>query len=275
MQIIDPPNRFVSCFKGKLVYEIKLTTSTPDPYSVYNIKSLLRLKDKAAFAELIGVVVDKAGKQLTSYLIDLPQSYSRFAPLTRTQGLPWKYREELAKQLVQAVIDVHTYGLVIGTKIGFAYPILIAKTNRIRFWDFNERFGLGIRGNHYYPPEFAYLSEQATPNGSFKAPKVTSKTDLFRLGMPLWTLAENSPSPCCNPLCIRERCDLQTRPCLHVDPITLPELPASIPQYEEQLLWSYGRLPDRALSNQGPSMTLTSRGGPLALLAASSCARVQ
>ena len=64
MQIIDPQNRFVSCFKGKLVYEIKFTTSTPDPYSVYNIKLLLRLKDKAAFAELIGVVVDKLGSSL-------------------------------------------------------------------------------------------------------------------------------------------------------------------------------------------------------------------
>ena len=236
MQMIDPPNRFVSCFKGRLVYEIKFRTATPDLYSVYNIKSLLRLKEKAAFAELIGVVVDKAGKQLKSYLIDLPQSYVRFAPLTRTQGLSWKYHEELAKQLVQAVMDVHTHGLVIGTKIGFAYPILIAKTNRIRFWDFNERFGLGITEHHYYPPEFSYLSEQSSPNGSFKAPKVTSKTDLFRLGMLLWALAENSPSSCCNPLCIRERCDLQTKPCLHGDPITLPELPASVPQYYKDIV---------------------------------------
>ena len=236
MQMIDPPNRFVSCLKGRLVYEIRFTTSTPDPSSVHNIISLFQLKEKAAFAELMGVVVDEAGKQLKSYLIDLPQPYRRFRSLTRAQGITWKYREELAKQLVQAITDAHTHGIVIGTKIGFAYPILIAKTNRIRFWDFNERFALGLREKHYYPPEFAYLSEQSTPIDSFEAPKVTTRTDLFRLGMLLWALAENSPSSCCNPLCIRERCDLQSRPCLHVDPITLPELPASIPQYYKDIV---------------------------------------
>lgn len=68
---------------------------------------------------------------------------------------------------------------------------------------------------------------------------VTSKMDMFHLGLLVWLLAESKPITRASPVCMRrgcvtlgeEACDLS-----HVEPIALPQLPESIPRYYRDIV---------------------------------------
>ena len=238
IQLLDPPNRFTSCLNGDFVYEIKFTGSIPDADLVYTIKVLHCLGGRAGFARLVGVVTDAAGKQLKSYLVDFPHSYRRVAQLTQDGHIPWRYREEWARQLLMAVSDAHAHGFVIG-KFGFSSPILVDSTDCIRFWEVKEVFDPELEIGCYYPPEFHYLNDTSTAIPEKTPATITTKTDLYRLGMLLWTLAENVPCSRVSPVCMREGCDQTSDGCSkesHLRPIALPELPESIPQYYKDIV---------------------------------------
>ena len=72
------------------------------------------------------------------------------------------------------------------------------------------------------------------------SPYVTSKTDIFHLGLMLWLLAENKPETHASPVCRRRGCNRReekgkdennTCDLSHAEPIALPPLPESIPKY--------------------------------------------
>ena len=236
VQMIIPPYRFVSCFRGRLVSEIKLTESMLDLELLYTIKALHLLRGRSGFATLIGLVVDSTGTQLKSYITDLEEPYRWFRQVKSVQGLPWHRRENWAKQLIQALCDIHARGLVLGGSITSPNPRVIESTDHIRIQYFEPRWVVGIKVNCNYPPEFRYLKTISAMDIGSEAPYTTSKADLFALGQQLWVLAEDSPSKHINPLCIRNRCDGKSEACSHDDPIELPDLGDNVPQYYKDIV---------------------------------------
>lgn len=213
IEMLDPPNRFASCIKGRFVYEIKFSGSLPNAELLYNVQALHCMSGIPGFAKFLGIVVDRAGKYLKSYLIDLPQRSCRFDLILHKKNIPWSRREKWARQLVNAVRHVHAKGLVIGTQNGFSAPVVLESSDNIEFWAFKKTFELGCHVDCYYPPECSHLQEVSPTAREAESPAITSKTDIFQLGLLLWILAENVTLSSGSPVCIREGCKLRGESC--------------------------------------------------------------
>jgi hypothetical protein len=234
IEMLDPPSRFAACINGMLVYETKFACSVPSSELLYNIQLLHCMNGVCGFAKLVGIVVDTTGKHLKSYLIEFPRARWSVEQVTQDQSIPWKRREKWAKQLVQGVSQIHSKGFVVGTLCSSRSPVLIDSPDCVQFWCFKRKFAMGYRGVSYYPPEFRHFRSVSPTTSEAKGPNVTSKTDVFHLGLILWLLAENVSRTHNSPVCMREGCNAQVGPFCdksHVDPIALPRLPESIPQY--------------------------------------------
>ncbi|KAI4136923.1 MAG: hypothetical protein L6R39_007559, partial [Caloplaca ligustica] len=234
IQILDPPYRFASCVDGRLVYEVKNNSSIPNPDWVYNIRVLHCLDGVPGFAKLVGVVVDASERYLKSYLIEFPKAQWKLEQVTQYRLIPWVRREKWAKQLVQAVSDIHFRGLVIGAFYGSWSPVIIEGSDHIQFWNFKKTFEPTRKLRCYYPPEFLYLRGTSPTMRQAESPASTSKTDLFHLGLLLWLLVENVPLSCASPVCVKEGCNMEGDFCCnisHAEAVTLPDLPEDIPAY--------------------------------------------
>lgn len=113
---------------------------------------------------------------------------------------------------------------------------VIDDTDSVRFWSFKERFIPGRTTGAYYPPEFRYVRNTSPLVKEADLPCVTTKTDIFHLGMLLWLLAENKPETHASPVCRRLQCNTRrekddTCDLSHAEPVALPPLPDSIPKY--------------------------------------------
>ena len=239
IQMLDPPYRFASCLDGRLVYEVRNHTCIPNPEWVYNIKVLHCLKGVRGFAKLVGIVVDASGRHLKSYLIEFPMAHWKLEQVTQNRLIPWVRREKWAKQLVQAISDIHSRGFVIGAFFGSWSPVLIEGSDSIQFWKFKKTFEPTRSIRCYYPPEFLYLRGASSTMREVESPASTSKTDLFHLGLLLWLLAENVPLSRASPVCIKEGCNLKGDFCCmesHMEAVALPDLPEDVPQFYKAIV---------------------------------------
>jgi serine/threonine protein kinase len=225
-----------------LVYEIKFARSLLSYEHLYNIQLLRCMDDVPGFAKLVSVVINTSGNYLKSYLIGFPGMNSLFLSNEVVQGrlIPWKRREKLARQLVEAVRQVHFKGFVMGGLMSSQARILIDSSNCLHFWEFKKKFRMGYRRGCYYPPEFRHYQYLSRSTTEAECPNVTPKTDIFHLGMALWYIAEGFPRGRVSPVCMREGCDTQPS-CFcsdesHIDPIVLPSLSESIPQYYRDIV---------------------------------------
>ena len=239
VQMLDPPYRFASCLNGRLVYEEKNFSSIPNPEWIYNIQVLQCMNGVPGFAKLVGIVVDASHRHLKGYLVELPKVHCKLEQATRDRSIPWVRREKWAKQLVQAVSQVHSRSLVVGAFFGSWSPVLIEGSDTIQFWKFKKFFEPTRRTRCYYPPEFLHLYGGASSSTYEDAPASTSKTDLFHLGMLLWLLAANVPLSRVNPACSMEGCNLEGDTCSqkhHAEASNLPDLSEDIPQYYKNMV---------------------------------------
>ena len=239
VQMLDPPHRFASCLDGRLVYEVRFTDSIPNPEWIYNIQVLHCLKGVPGFAKLVGIVVDVSQRHLKSYLIEFPRALWKLDQVTQDHLIPWIRREKWAKQMVQALSDIHSKGFVVGAFFGSWSPLLIEGSDCIQFWRFKKAFEPTRRLRCYYPPEFLYLHGASPTMREVESPASTSKTDLFHLGLLLWLLAENVPLSRASPVCIKEGCNLEGDFCYlesHMEAVALPDLPEHIPQYYKTIV---------------------------------------
>ena len=134
---------------------------------------------------------------------------------------------------------MHAHGFVVGGLGRWLAPF-IDDTDSVQFWTFKERFKTGHAVGAYYPPEFLYVRAMPPEMDEVDSPYVTSKADIFQLGMLLWLLAENKPQTHASPVCGRMRCNGHGRKgedrdnncdLSHAEPIALPRLPESAPKY--------------------------------------------
>lgn len=237
IELLDPPNRFLSCLSGKVVFETMFARTIPSSGLLYTIKVLYCLRHHPAFAKLIGVVTNESQTQLVSYLIEFPMAQSRLQDKMRDPTIPWQRREKWARQLVEGVAMVHSKGYVVGNLLSPWVPVVIDESDCVQFWYFRQKFIVGRGEGGYYPPEFHHLKHYPTSIAEADSPNLTSKTDMYHLGLLLWLLAENKPRSHRAPLCIRRQCSGQTD-CenRHFSRIALPSLPETVPQYYREIV---------------------------------------
>ena len=237
IELLDPPSRFASSVNGMLVFETKFARSEPSAELLYNIRVLHCMNGCPGFAKLVGIVVDDTVEHLKSYLIEFPKARWTLAGATEARSIPWKDREQWAKQLVSGVDQLHSLGFVVGT-LGTSRAPVLDNSDSVLFWSFRERFSMGYRIGSLYPPEFLRFRNSSPTIHENQSARVTSKADIFHIGQLLWLLAENSPRTNNSPICIRERCN-ERGVCSknsHIEPICLPRLPESIPQYYRDII---------------------------------------
>lgn len=239
IKITNPPFCFCSSLNGLLVYEIKFKDSTPTVEMLYNIRVLHCMSGSPGFAKLIGIVTDNSRKYLKSYLVEFPKARWNMIRMAGDPSVSWERREQWAAQLVRGISRLHARGFVVGGIHLWNGP-LVDETGLVQLWLFKERFVTGRLIGAYYPPEFLYVRDMPPTVEEADCPCVTSKTDIFHLGLMLWLLAENKAETHASPVCRRMECNAREKngkqngticDLSHAEPIALPPLPGSIPRY--------------------------------------------
>lgn len=239
IEIVNPPNYFCSSLNGQLVYEIKLKDSTPTVEMLYAIRVLHCMNGIPGFTKLIGIVTDDSRRYLKSYLIELPKTGWNIIRMAEDPNVSWERREKWAVQLVRGIGQIHAHSFVVGGLHIWNIPV-IDNMDLVQFWSFKERFVTGRKVGAYYPPEFLHVRDMPPTVEEANCPYITSKTDIFHLGLMLWLLAENKAETHASPVCRRRGCNRRENngkengnlcDLSHKEPIALPPLPESIPKY--------------------------------------------
>ncbi len=237
LEMIYPPNRFASCCKGMLVYEHMFTRPVPSPGTLYNIRLLHCMKGTPGLAKLVGVVTDKHITHAKSFLIAFPRARNCLDVIAQGQPLPWTRRERWARQLLECVHQAHSKGFVFGNLL--IPPPVIESTDSILLWQFQSKFLMGHSLDLYYPPEFQHYKDVSQATSEAESGDITTKADLYHLGLLLWHLAENPPRTHHSPVCMRNKCrNILNSECddTHRNPVALPELSTDVPQYYKDIV---------------------------------------
>lgn len=189
------------------------------------LKVSYSLRDYGGVSAFQAVVVDDTRTHLRSYLEESP-ALGLLRPIfanAQLEGhrIPWGIRESWAKQIIQAVSDIHSRGLVVGF-LDFCKISVRIDGNVV----------LNLRGNGH-PYRHTILSEGDMEPGSSRRPvgPYTSQrrgkdfsTDIYDLGLTLWMIAEHRGN-INGYLCVRNACtSLPRHMCQakHANPIELP-----------------------------------------------------
>jgi serine/threonine protein kinase len=182
---------FVYKVKSRDRFLIKKEIPGPDAIEefLYEVNALDALRGSDNVIRMEGLVTDDRGERvkglLLSYavqgsLLDILWEHSKRKP-----QIPWQRREKWAKQIVHGLSEIHEAGFVQGD---FTLSnIVIDHTDTARIIDINRR-GCPIG---WEPPEF----EELLSSGQRLNMAIGVKTDLFQLGMVLWSLAEHTDEP--------------------------------------------------------------------------------
>jgi len=176
---------------------------------------------------------------LKSYLVEFPQTKWKLLSdlVTDHSVIPWERREHLAKQLVEAVRQLHSKSFVIGLLWRIRPPIVVDSYDHLYLWDFDKQFAMNSPRSCCFPPEYARFRHIA-PAYETDLPSVTAKADIFCLGMALWYLSMGYPSLRFNEESLEEMknktipFEFQKEDC----PIVLPALPDTIPKWYRDII---------------------------------------
>ena len=237
VQMLDPPSRFASCINGTMVYEMRLSDSEPTAELLYNIELLHRMKGAPGFARLVGIVTDNSRKRLQGYMIELPRARQRIARIALDPSVSWSRRQKWARQLIESIAYLHFQGLVAGVICAYRMPVILDNSDDVHFWYFRNIFAVGREQGGYYPPEYQHLRTASPTMTEAQCPKLTTKTDIFHLGLILWALASQR-SPLQGLVCTKSDCPKGSlcKDESHSRPIALHPLPEVIPQYYKDVM---------------------------------------
>ena len=237
VQMFAPPNRFISCVNGVLVYEIRLSSFEPSAEILYNIELLHCMRGAPGLANLVGIVVDANREYFKSYLIKYSKTRGRIDRIAEDSSISWDRRQKWAEQLVETVADLHSKGFVAGMICTYRIPMITDSSDNVQFFDFKKKFVMGRTLGGYYPPEYHHLWEASPATSESKCPDITSKADIFHLGVMLWTLASGQRM-WKSLVCTRVDCNRASfcRNESHAEPNTLAPLSASIPQFYKDVV---------------------------------------
>ena len=198
------------------------------------IKHYISLRRCASVAEFRGIVLDDTRQHLRSYLQELPVLTSvefllGFAT-SRSTTIPCFIRELWARQLIQAIIEIHSQGLTAGLFNLNSVGIRADGTAVFHRLQHSAKYVLDSNGQA--PPE---LRNRHRNENSSSAPqnKLNFQTDIFQLGLVLWLLVEHVPKDMGH-FCARSACTHRPRStCVasHANPVALPECCDDAPAY--------------------------------------------
>lgn len=235
--IVKQPDHYAACVDGMLVLETKLAYSPTSKDAIYDIQVLRSLQGDPGFVKFVGIVVDCSGKHLKSVLLEFPKRkwHLLYGMLAYDEPIPWERRENIARQLVERVSQVHSKGFVVGTLWHPWLPIVVDDSDCIHLFRFDKRFSASIEGGWFYPPEFRNTQASADSMDRTKCLDLTPKIDMFHLGLVLWFIAR-SLTPFTSDEADTEVIKYYDGSHADLDPIALPRLPESIPQYYRDII---------------------------------------
>lgn len=204
-----------------------------------DLKQLKSVRGYKGVAEFIGVVMDDTRSHLRSYLYEYPVIGSLFTVLmcagSRSETIPWSVRENWARQVTEAVSEVHSKGFLVGclmwlTEIGIRADgeIILAglRTSQKHFANYNGHMAPELR--------------DASRTDTYALNKMVNyRTEIFQLGLILWKLAEHKMNVFPGYFCSKSRCTYRPRyicTAHHANPIELPTCPVGIPSYFNDLI---------------------------------------
>ena len=199
-----------------------------------DLKFLKSLGGCSGVAQFVGVVLDDTRTQLRSYIYEYPALGTVLSLFLGAQSkreiIPWRIRESWARQLVEAVADIHGgKGSLVGglcwlDEIGVrANGTIVLTALRASQRYFN-------RGRGMMAPELRGIPGTNTQTLKKMA---NFRTETFALGHLLWRIAEHKTNTascfCSRSACIRRPCYMCAAD--HADPIELPPCNAEVPLY--------------------------------------------
>ncbi|TLS29382.1 hypothetical protein PpBr36_01305 [Pyricularia pennisetigena] len=178
------------------VYKVRVHGRTlikkeiPGPDTVdeflYEINALTQLQDSRYVIELYGIIIDDREEHVKGLLI----SYAENGTLVdmiydHDHQLPWPRREKWARQIVDGLSEIHEAGFVQGD---FTLSnIVIDANDDAKIIDINRR-GCPVG---WEPPEATPLIESNQRISMY----IGVKSDLYQLGMVLWSLGAQEDEP--------------------------------------------------------------------------------
>ncbi|KAI6351518.1 hypothetical protein MCOR25_009888 [Pyricularia grisea] len=178
------------------VYKVRVHGRTlikkeiPGPDTVdeflYEINALTQLQDSRYVIELYGIIIDDREEHVKGLLI----SYAEKGTLVdmiydHDHQLPWPRREKWARQIVEGLSEIHEAGFVQGD---FTLSnIVIDANDDAKIIDINRR-GCPVG---WEPPEATPLIESNQRISMY----IGVKSDLYQLGMVLWSLGAQEDEP--------------------------------------------------------------------------------
>ena len=159
---------------------------------------------------------------------------------SRSKTIPWLIREVWARELIQAIIEIHSQSLIAGVFKFFSVGIRADGVAVLHWVNRSESRLQDCRGQ--VPPE---LRNQHCKDhsGSAVRDNLNFQTDIFQLGLVLWLLVEHEDM---GDFCPRSACTHRPRTtCMapHANPVELPKCHDNIPVYLCDIIRDC-RLPD-------------------------------
>ncbi|KAI3318620.1 hypothetical protein HD806DRAFT_306403 [Xylariaceae sp. AK1471] len=222
--------KFDSHMSG-FVYKVQVDGQTlikkeiPGPDTIdeflYEVNALNSLRFSKSIIEFYGVVVDDDDQIVKGLLISYAEQGALIDVIYDSQEhgeqeLPWDVREKWARQIVRGLSDIHETGFVQGD---FTLSnIVIDDFGNAKIIDINRR-GCPVG---WEPPEATPLIDSNQRISMY----IGVKSDLYQLGMVLWSLAtlEDEPEAHRRPLRLKPELDVPlwyrkiVETCLHENP---------------------------------------------------------
>ena len=210
------------------------------------IKHMISLRRCANVSGFMGIVLDDTRSHLRSYLKELPMLTSLEFLLglanSRSMTIPESIRELWARQLIQAIVEIHSQTLIAGIFNLNSVGIRANGTAVLHRLQRSEKYLADSMG--LAPPELRtrYRNDDT---GSAVRGNLNFQTDVFQLGMVLWLLMEHVPKSLGH-FCAKSGCKhLPRSTCMatHANPVELPKCRENVPAYLCDIIIAC-RLPD-------------------------------
>ena len=210
------------------------------------IKHMISLRPCANVSGCMGIVLDDTRSHLRGYLKELPMLASvesLFAlAKSRSMTIPQSIRELWARQLIQAIVEIHSQALIAGVFQLSSVGVKADGTAVLHRVQRSEKYVADRSG--LAPPELRTRYPK-DDSGSAVRGNLSFQTDVFQLGMVLWLLMEHVPKAVGH-LCAKSGCPhLPRTTCMatHANPVELPECGNHVPAYLCDIIRDC-RLPD-------------------------------
>jgi hypothetical protein len=237
---------FIAFLNSKWVLEWRFSS---DSFQVelflYSLRLYHCLRGTTGISKLVGIVLNEKQNCIKSFLTEIPTRGEIFRILAREKkaGSPvsWTRREKWCRQIVRAVAEIHSKGFVIGS-LGHTIDggVAIDGEDNAIIWRFRCLVRHSSSGNGwagFFPPELRQISVE---KHEIQPLQIRPPMDIFHLSMWIWLVAMNENSLHSRLFCNAAGCPVasQGATCkeLHVNPISLPELRAEVPEYVNKIV---------------------------------------